>query len=120
MAAFRKQGYTVQIEARGEGIRNAEYGYAWQSWCGTLTGTQKPSDCGAIAALIRDELNRTLSGSSLDALTVEPTRSAGQPLTGMLRYNKDSVHGDMHVWLMPDVANATTSYVIFVREERLK
>jgi hypothetical protein len=120
VAAFRKQGYTVQIEARGEGIRNAEYGYAWQSWCGTLTGTQKPSDCGAIAALIRDELNRTLSGSSLDALTVEPTRSAGQPLTGMLRYNKDSVHGDMHVWLMPDVANATTSYVIFVREERLK
>jgi len=32
VAAFRKQGYTVQTEARGEGIRNAEYGYGWQSW----------------------------------------------------------------------------------------
>lgn len=120
VAAFRKQGYTVQIEARGEGIRNPKHGYAWQSWCGTLTGTQNPADFGAIAVLIRDELHRTLSGSFLDELTVGRMPSAGQPLTGMLRYNKDEVHGDMHVWLMPDVTNRTTSYVIFVREERLE
>jgi hypothetical protein len=120
VAAFRQQGYTVQNEARGEGIRNAEYGYGWQSWCGVLTGTQKQAKCEAIAVLIRDELNRALSGGSLDELTVGAARSDGHPLTGMLRYNKDSMHGDVHVWLIPDASNTTVTYVIFVREERLK
>ena len=120
VATFRQQGYTIQTDARGEGIRNAEYGYGWQSWCGVLTGAQKQPDCAAIAVLIRDTLNKTLSSGSLDELTVGAARSEGSPLTGMLRYNKDSVHGDMHVWLMPDTTNAAVSYVIFVREERLK
>jgi hypothetical protein len=120
VVTFRQQGFTIQTGARGEGIRNAQYGYGWQSWCGVLSGTQKQSDCEAIAVLIRDTLNRTLSGGSLDELTVGATPSEGSPLTGMLRYNKDSVHGDMHVWLMPNATNAAVSYVIFVREERLK
>ena len=95
-------------------------GYGWQSWCGVLTGPQKQPDCAAIAVLIRDTLNKTLSGGSLDELTGGLARSEGSPLTGMLRYNKDGVHGDMHVWLMPNATNSAVSYVIFVREERLK
>lgn len=119
VTAFRKHGYTVHTEAGGEGVRNAEYGYRWVSWCGILTGTQKRPDCAAIAVLIRDELNRALGNRSADELT-DKSSSDGQPLTGMLQYNKDSVHGDVHVWLMPNATNAGVSYVIFVREERLK
>jgi hypothetical protein len=70
--------------------------------------------------LILDELNKALTGTSLDELTVRAGRSEGQPLTGMLRYNKDRVHGDMHVWLTPDASNAAVCYVIFLREERLR
>ena len=120
VAAFRKQGYTVQAEANGARIRNAEHGYGWQSWCGSLTGAQKPLDCSAIASVIRDELNRALSDSSLDELTVGSPSVAGQPLTGMLRYNKDHMHGDLHVWLIPDASNTTVSFAIYMREERLK
>jgi hypothetical protein len=119
-ATFRQHGYTVQTEARGEGIRNTEYGYGWQSWCGVLTSSEKPATSEAIAVLIRDELNKVLNGISLDELTVRAGRSEGQPLTGMLRYNKDRVHGDMHVWLTPDASNAAVCYVIFLREERLR
>src|SRR5262245_4625371 len=64
---FRKHGYAVQTDTRGEGIRNAEWGYAWQSWCGVLTRTNELATCEAV--VIRDELNRSLSGSSLDELT---------------------------------------------------
>lgn len=120
VAAFRQQGYTVHNEAAGEGIRNAVSGYGWQSWCGVLTGAQQQTDCKAIAVVIRDALNKTLGGGPGDELTVGAAPSAKQPLTGMLRYNKDGVHGDMHVWLMPDASNTTVSYVIFVREERMK
>ena len=120
VATFRQHGYTVQNEARGEGISNEVHGYGWQSWCGVLGGTQKEARGEAVAVLIRDELNRALNGSSLDELTVRASRSEGHPLTGMLRYNKDGVHGDMHVWLVPDATNSAVSYVIFVREERLK
>jgi len=118
--AFRRHDYTVQNEARGESIRNAEYGYGWQSWCGTLTRTSGPATCSAIAVFIRDELNRALGGTALDELTARPAQSEAEPLTGMLRYNKGAVHGDVHVWLTPNASNAAVSYVIFVREERLK
>ncbi|MEI8379491.1 MAG: hypothetical protein WCJ09_05150 [Planctomycetota bacterium] len=120
VAAFRQQGYTIQAETRGEGVRNAEYGYGWQSWCGVLSEGEKRPECSAIAVLIRDALNQSLSGGSHDELTVGPPRSDGQPISGMLRYNKNDVHGDMHVWLMPDATTAAVSYVIFVKEERLK
>ena len=119
VAIFSQSGYTVQNEGAGEGIRNAVYGYGWQSWCGILTSGQKQADCESVAAVIRDGLNKTLSGVSLDELTVAP-HSAGHPLTGMLQYNKDSVHGDMYVWLTPVATNAAVSYTIFLREERLK
>ena len=117
---FRKHGYAVQTQTRGEGTRNAEWGYAWQSWCGLLTRTNELANAEAVAVLIRDELNRSLNGNSLDELTGRPGRSNGQSLTGMLRYNKEAVHGDMHVWLTPVTSNAGVSYVIFVREERLR
>jgi hypothetical protein len=120
VAAFRKQGYTVQGEARGEGIRNEVHGYGWQSWCGILSGTEKPVTLDGAAVVIRDELKRILNGSPLDGLPISQSRSADQPLTGMLRYNKDDAHGDMHVWLMPDSSGTNVSYVIFVREQRLK
>ncbi len=118
-AIFRQSGYTVQNEGAGEGIRNAVYGYGWQSWCGILTSGQKQADCESVAVALRDGLNKTLSGVSLDELTGAP-HSAGHPLTGMLLYNKDSVHGDMHVWLTPVATNGAVSYTIFLREERLK
>jgi hypothetical protein len=117
---FRKHGYTIQTQTRGEGIRNAEWGYAWQSWCGVIAHTNQLTTCKEVALLIRNELNRSLSGSSLDELTGRAGNSDDQSLTGMLRYNKDTVHGDMHVWLTPIASNAAVSYVIFVREERLK
>ena len=85
-----------------------------------LTHTSVPASCEAVAAMVRDELNRTLGGTSLDELTSRAERSKGQALTGMLRYNKDAVHGDMHVWLTPIASNAAVSYVIFVREEQSK
>ena len=117
---FRQHGYTIQTGARGEGIRNSPSGYGWGSWCGIITRPSEPATCDAVAVVIRDELNKVLSGTSLDELTVRAGRSQGQPLTGLLRYNKDSVHGDMHVWLTPVGSNAAVSYVIFLREERLK
>jgi len=120
VAAFRQHGCAVQNETRGEGIRNAEYGYAWQSWCGVLAGSPEQVRREAIAVVIRDELNKTLNHTALDELTVRAGDPEGQPLTGMLRYNKDSVHGDMHVWLTPVASNGVMSYVIFVREERMK
>jgi len=119
VAAFRQHGYIIQSEARGEGIRNEANGYAWQSWCGVTTRTQSQAGTEAVAFLIRDELNRALSGDVLDELTGRAGPSEAQPLTGMLRYNKDHVHGDLHAWLMPVASNAV-SYVIFVREEQLK
>lgn len=87
---------------------------------GLLTGPQKQADCAAVAVLIRDTLDKTLGHVSHDELTVGAPRSEHQPLTGMLLYNKDSVHGDMYVWLMPIATNAAISYTIFLREERLK
>jgi hypothetical protein len=120
VGAFRKHGYTIQTEARGESIRNPEYGYAWQSWSGVVTRTPEPTACNAIAVVIRDELNRALTGTSLDELTTRTGHSEAEPLMGMLRYNKNAVHGDVHVWLTPITSNAAVSYVIFVREERLK
>jgi hypothetical protein len=120
-ATFRQHGYTIQNEARGEGIRNSVYGYGWGSWCGNLTGTnQQRVGCEAVATLIRDELNKTLGHGSLDQLTVGAPRPEGHALTGMLLYNQDQVHGDMYVWLTPAVSNSAISYVIFLREERLK
>ncbi len=119
-AMFRQQGYTLQNQTRGEGIRNPVYGYGWGSWCGVVMSASKPMTCDAVAVLMRNELNKVLSRTSLDELTVRTGRPEGQPLTGMLLYNKDSVHGDMHVWLTPVGTNAAISYVIFLREERLK
>ena len=118
-AAFRQHGYAVQTDARGEGIRNSPHGYGWGSWCGIVTDASEPAPCNALAVVIRDELNTVLSGTSLDELTAQAQRPEGQPLTGMLRYNKGSVHGDMHVWLTPMGTNSIISYVIFLREERL-
>lgn len=120
VTVFRQQGYTVQNETAGAGVRNSPYGYGWQSWCGILTQAEKKADCQAIAVIIHNQLNKTLNGGSLDELTVGAPRTAGQPLTGMLRYNAEGVHGDMHVWLTPGVSNDAVNYVIFVREERLK
>jgi len=57
-AAFRQHGYAVQNEARGEGIRNPQYGYGWRSWCGVLTRSGKPATSEAIAVVIRDEVNK--------------------------------------------------------------
>jgi len=119
VAIFRQSGYVVQNEGTAEGIRNASSGYGWQSWCGVLTSGQKQADCASVAVVIRNGLNKSLSGGSLDELTGSP-QSAGHPLTGMLLYNKDSVHGDMYVWLTPIGTNETVSYTIFLREERLK
>lgn len=119
-AVFRQHGYTVQNETRGEGIRNPVYGYGWESWCGVVTGTPQQVGCEAMAILIRDELNKTLGHGSLDQLTVGTPPPEGHALTGMLLYNQDSVHGDMYVWLTPADSNTAVSYVIFLREERLK
>lgn len=118
-AVFRQNGFSVQTEARGEGIRNAVNGYGWQSWCGVIT-SERPRGSGAIAALIRDEINKVIQGSSLDELTARDPDSPLEPLTGMLRYNTGQTHGDAHVWLVPGIASNAVNYVIFVREERMK
>ena len=119
-AVFRQHGYTVQNETRGEGIRNPVYGYGWESWCGVVTGTPQQVGCEAVAILIRDELNKILGHGSLDQLTVGTPPTEGHALTGMLLYNQDSVHGDMYVRLTPADSNTAVSYVILLREERLK
>src|SRR5665213_881186 len=120
VAALRQHGYTLQNTARGEGQRQPESEYAWKSWCGFITCTQKPIGCEAIAQVISGEHNKTLRGSC-DQLCVGPSpRSEGQPLTGDLIYNQAGVHGQMHIWLIPNTTNAAISYVIFLREDRLK
>jgi hypothetical protein len=119
IAMFRQSGFKVETQVRGEGIRNPVKGYGWQSWCGVIT-SERARGNGAIAALVRDELNRVIQGSSLDELTIREPDSPEEPLSGMLRYNSGQAHGDMHVWLVPGISSNTVSYVIFVREERLK
>ena len=121
-AAFRQSGYTVHNTGRGESIKNRVDGYGWTSWCGIVgaSDTRKEAQCEALAVIIRDELNKALSGNSLDELTGRPLHPEQPSLTGMLRYNKDNIHGDVYVWLTPDLSNAAVSYVIFVREDRLQ
>ena len=118
--ALRQQGYALQTGPGRNGVRNPEAGYGWQSWQGILTAPKARSGCETAAAIVRDSLNSALNGNCLDELTRQSTRSPGQPLTGLLRYNKDGMHGDVHVWLIPNASETTISYVIFVREERMK
>lgn len=118
-AAFHQHGYTVQNPARGEGIRNEVYGYGWESWCGVLENVSGSGSSKAVATIIKDELTKTLKHEPLDELTMRSdSYTEGHPLTGMLQYNSDNVHGSMHVWLTPG-SNAV-NYVIFLREERYK
>ena len=118
--ALRKQGYTLQTEGGGDSTRNPVQGYGWQSWCGVVTGNGKPIQSKTIAGLLRDELNRVINGNALDELTTNADPSSERPLAGMLRYNKDGMHGDMHLWLIPDPAETSVSFVIFVREQRIR
>lgn len=120
IGAFRRHGYGVQADARGEGIRNAEAGYGWQSWCGILVHEDGSADVNAVARIVRDEVNVALKGEALDELTDRraPGRPASAPLTGLLRYNHGQVHGDLHVWLTPIPSNAAVAYVLYVREDR--
>ena len=118
--ALRKQGYTLQTEGQGDSTRNPVQGYGWQSWCGIVTGSGKEIQSKTIAGLLRDELNRVINGNALDELTTNADPSSERPMGGMLRYNKDGMHGDMHVWLIPDPAETSVSFDIFVREERLR
>jgi hypothetical protein len=70
--------------------------------------------------MISGEYNKTMN-NPFNQLCVGPSqRSEGQPLIGDLIYNQSGVHGEMHVWLMPETTNAAISYVIFLREDRLK
>lgn len=118
-AAFRQRGYTIQTEVSGEGVSNAEYGYAWTSWCGVIGAVPDRKNSSALAVIIRNGLNKAPGGTSRDELTEERI-SEGEPLRGMLAYSKDMVRGEMHVWLTPCASNTVISHVIFVREERLK
>jgi hypothetical protein len=119
-AAFRQNGYTLKNTAHGESIMLPKTESAWKSWYGSITSTQKQTRCAAIAGIISDQYNKTM-GNPFDQLCLGPSpRSKGQPLTGDLIYNLAGVHGEMHLWLIPDNTNAAISYVIFLREDRLK
>jgi hypothetical protein len=116
-SGFRQHGFTVNRETHsGSGVSNPVYGYAWTSWQGVLT-TSGTNGCEAAANLLRDSL-KTVNGSFGDELC-SSDRSKGQPIVGMLMYNKDKMHGEIHIWLMPDATETTISYVIFLREEPL-
>jgi len=118
--AYRQQGYTLQNPAHQEGLKQPGAVYAWKSWCGCITGTQRPIGCEAIAQVIGGECHKTLAGAG-DQLCVGPNpRSEGQPLIGDLIYNRAGVQGQLHVWLIPNPTNAAISYVIFLSENRLE
>jgi hypothetical protein len=119
-AGLRQRGHVVRTGTGRNGVQNAKAGYAWQSWQGVLTAPKESGGCEAAAVIVRDSLNKVLGGSCLDELTQQPGRARGQPLSGLLRYNQDGMHGDVHVWLIPDTSETTISYVIFVREEKMK
>ncbi len=120
VAAFRNDGLTISAEAEGERIRNPAFGYGWQSWCGTVTSNTPPLTCKRIAELIRDDLKHAVGGMCLDELAVRSSLVvATKPLTGMLRYNKDQMHGDVFVWLIPDQTDGSIHYSIFIREDPL-
>jgi hypothetical protein len=115
--ALETAGYEVKMRARGETVRNPTYGYGWQSWCGVVVSSDKPVACRAIAETVRDELDRAIESQSLDELTGRYDDQSLLPLSGMLRYNKGNMHGDVHVWLTPDSAQGSVNYVIYLREE---
>ena len=118
--AFRQHGYTLQNTAFNESIRVPESDHAWKSWCGMITSPQKQISCEGVAQVISGEHNKAVK-NPFDQLCFGPgLRSEGQPLTGDLIYNQAGVHGEMLVWLIPDTTNAAISYVIFLREDRLK
>ena len=118
-AALQREGYVIQNDKDRSKTANPTVGYAWQSWDGTLTTPAGKPGCESVAVIIRGALNKALAHDSLDELTTQH-REKGHPLSGMLRYNKDGMHGDVHVWLIPDESETTIRYVIFVREEILK
>lgn len=110
----------MDVEADGERLRNSRHGYGWQSWCGTIVADRPLLSCESVAILIRDDLNRAMNASCRDELTARQEPPVTKPLTGLLRYNKDGMHGDVHVWLIPDPEDVTVDYTIFVREEPLE
>jgi hypothetical protein len=119
-ADLRKNGFAVQSAPDTTGTRNAPHGYAWRSWQGTMT-TKTTNACETAAKVIRDALNKAIGSQALDELTgPRNNRSKDQPLTGMLRYNKDRMHGDLWVWLIPGGSETNISYVLHLREEPLK
>ena len=118
---LRLQGFEV-AGIPTSGVDNSVYGYAWRSWQGIVTSTNSIS-CSKVAAAIRDSLNKSLNGVALDELTVntEQTKQVKvDSLNGMLLYNKDKFHGDMHVWLTATEDGSKVNYVVFLREEPLK
>jgi len=120
VSALRRGGLKIDVEANGERLRNAVSGYGSQSWCGTVATDKPPLKCDSVAILIRDELNCAKGASCHDELTVKGETPATKPLTGMLQYNKDKMHGDVYIWLIPDQTAGTVHYAIFVREEPLE
>ena len=117
---LRKHGFEI-TSVPTSGVDNAVYGYAWSSWQGIATLANSNS-CSKVALAIRDSLNQSLNGTSLDELTTH-TEQANQAkvdsLNGMLLYNKDKMHGDMHVWLTSVGDGSKVNYVVFLREEPL-
>lgn len=119
-AALKQKGYSVDAGPRGNQTRNPQADYAWQSWMGVMTVPKEGGGGEAAAVILRDALNKALNNSCQDELTQPSGRPPGEAISGLLRYNKDGMHGDAHVWLIPGAAAGTISYVVFLREEKLK
>jgi len=120
-SSLRQQGFVV-TEFPCEGVSNATYGYAWRSWQGFAVSTGS-NLCEKVALVVRDSLNKALNGVSHDELTDKIGRernSKGGAISGMLRYNKAQMHGDLFVWLTPDEVGQKINYVVFLREEPVK
>ena len=118
---LRNQGFEL-TKFPEEAVSNEVYGYAWRSWHGIATSTNLVT-CQVVATTVRDSLNRALNGVALDELTTKAGRagfSNNNALSGMLRYNKDQMHGDLFVWLTADESGRKINYVIYLREETLK
>jgi hypothetical protein len=115
---FRQNGFIVNRETHsGSGVSNPPYGYAWTSWQGVMT-TTKTNGCDLAGNLLCDAIKN--STQQWHEELTDTTRPAGSPLVGLIMYNKDGMHGEIHVWLLPDSTGTNINYVIFLREEPFK
>jgi hypothetical protein len=117
-AEFVRLGFKVEADTEGGRISTREM-YGWKPIQGSLQLPADATGCEAVAAAIRRSLDRVLDADCIDELNEPRQRQRGQPLYGVLRYDREGMRGHIYVWLFPNESETKINYAILLREELL-